>query len=65
MDQEKVKLDEMDIENVSGGINTDVAQEVDFVEPLDPDVGKGRPIITRPIPVPKPAPNPIYDHPEG
>ena len=54
MEKEKVKLDEADIENVAGGINTVIWKD-DQVEPLNPDTPVGRPSIVKP----KPAPNPF------
>ena len=54
MEKEKVKLDEADIENVAGGISTEIWKD-DPVEPLDPDTPVGRPSIVKP----KPAPNPF------
>jgi len=54
MEKEKVKLDEADIENVAGGISTEIWKD-DQVEPLDPDTPVGRPSIVKP----KPAPNPF------
>lgn len=61
MNQEKMKLNEMDLEAVAGGINWEDREPADPVEPLNPRIDNDRPgIIDRP----KPAPNPFADRPE-
>ena len=61
MDQEKMKLNEMDLEPVAGGINWNDLGKVDPAEHLNPRTDDDRPgIIDRP----KPAPNPFADRSE-